>query len=996
MPSRPLPPSRRTFLRRFAQAGIVTSVTSLAPTRLRAATPGDPQPQPLPAIPNPVIAHPGAWQFQLPRASIILVSDQQLLDLTDPDREVDLSLSSTPHKTTLRQLCRQHADAGARTVILAFDEFWSQYRAGQGGKPRQWTPDTDAYISHVGRIGETLREHGLGFELSLLSPLEIGPGYARATGETGGWVQFREGWRDPATGAYSVALWEQRRWTNNKGTIELRRRSVRAFAFRERRIGASAFYAVDPSDIVELRQPPELVEGSESPSAKHRRLTIRGTGDPDANPRDRVLVVVSYDVPELDYFSPKALPFLEHLVRRYHAAGIPLNGLYADEMHIQQDWGYADHHEEGQFALRYLTPNLARRFAELHGAEYADLERWLVYFCHGQHSFLPNIQARLDAQHAVGSDPDAIQRTALFRRRYYELLHQTVVDLFVRAKSFAESLYGRPLEARAHATWAQSPTIDFWNVRNQPHPPRQYEYTPDFLWSNTVQQAASACSDYFAWNDFLTGGGNDHAEGGWSDRNYYGLALACSTGSLNDIPNAYAAAWGLPAPAPQRHRTLENAFGCSPDPAIAAITDFAHREVPVLMLYPSSLVATDERFGSWMVQYGYANFVSPAKLVQHAQVTDHGSLNLRGRAYSTVAVLFEPLPPPDLLPLLERFVAAGGRLIWSGPPPRLDLAGNAVLQRWLNLCGATRLLTAHEGLTAPGTVIRFEDRLAPVPPQPVLTDLRVDQLWPVEPAPDTRVVARQGQHIVGIHRPSPAPGRGHVTFLGFRPRDDQAASLGYESRTWFEILTTLGAYPGPDDPSVLSRNSPHLVTRFPNGTIAVAAHYRHHVESWPGGFHRDAQQDQEILKQNPLPPESLDLKAFVAAGHRIDFQGERLVAFRLETSGHLTAFAGHQTDRIHLDGNEHRFSDRPLAFVAWAPVHPSRRVPGGAVAEVWVHGEGRLRIPLCEPTTTAVVLRAGRRPGETATQVPARLTNGFLELEAHPAKAQGHLYVLPA
>jgi hypothetical protein len=135
------------------------------------------------------------------------------------------------------------------------------------------------------------------------------------------------------------------------------------------------------------------------------------------------------------------------------------------------------------------------------------------------------------------------------------LLEKTVVDLFARAKEFAENLYGHELEARAHATWAQSPTIDFWRTGNAPHAPRQYEYTPDLLWSNTVQQAASACSDYFRWNAFLTGGGNDHAEGGWSDRNYYALSLACSTGILNRTPNAYAAAWGMPAAGTARSKT---------------------------------------------------------------------------------------------------------------------------------------------------------------------------------------------------------------------------------------------------------------------------------------------------------------------------------------------------------------------------------------------------------------------------------------------------------
>ena len=543
-------PSRRDFLSRLTEAGIATALWRSGAT-LGQASVSPPGQSP---IPQPLITFPGPWRFQIPRGSIILVSDQQLLDLTDPDKEVDLSLTSTPNKTTLRRLCRDHAAIGARTLILAFDEFWSQYRAGQGGKPRQWTPDTDAYLQHITHIGQTLKEHGLGLELSLLSPLEIGPGYARATGESGRWVQFKEGWRDPATGQYSVSLWEQRRWTNNKGTIELQRRSVRAFAFRERRVGGTAYYAVDPADIVELSAPTEFETGSESPKAKHRRLVIRGSGDPSTNPRDRVLVVVSYDVPEMDYFSPKALPFLEDLVARYHAAGVPLNGLYADEMHIQQDWGYADHHENGQFALRFLTPHFARRFAELHGPEFADFEKWLVYFCHGQHEFLPNLQARLDARHVLGPDVGAVHMTHLLRRRYYDLLHNTVVELFAQAKHAAEKRYGHALEARAHATWAQSPTIDFWKAGNQPHAPKQYEYTPDFLWSNTVQQAASACSDYFKWNEFLTGGGNDHAEGGWSDRNYYGLALACSTGSLNDVPNAYAAAWGLPAPAKAKRR----------------------------------------------------------------------------------------------------------------------------------------------------------------------------------------------------------------------------------------------------------------------------------------------------------------------------------------------------------------------------------------------------------------------------------------------------------
>ncbi|MCX8107481.1 MAG: hypothetical protein N3G20_01615, partial [Verrucomicrobiae bacterium] len=761
---------------------------------------------------HPVVLFPGPWKFQLPKGVIILVSDQQLEDLTDPGKEVDLSISSTPNRTTLRKLCEQQQSAGAQTIILAFDEFWSQYRPGQGGKPRTLTPDTDAYIQRIAKIGETVKRYGLGLELSVLSPLEIGQGYVNQTNESGRWVQFRESYRDPRTGRFTVSIWEHLRWTNNKGTIELKRTGVRVFALRERRLGTSSYYVASPGEIRELEGPFEI-EAFEAVNVRYRRLVVEGRGEVDVGPMDRVMVLVSYSVPEKDYFSPRALPFLEDLVRRYHRAGVPLNGLYSDEMHIQQDWDYAGHHEDGQFALRYVTQHMSSKFAGLYGSQFSDLERWLVYFIYGQHGFFPNLQSKLRAQHVIGEPPEDVHQTFLLPRRYYELLNNTVVELFTRAKESAEKLYGHELEARAHATWAQSPTIDFWNVRNGPVAPRQYEYTPDFLWSNTVHQAACACSDYFKWNEFLTGGGNDHAEGGWSDRNYYGLALACSTGSLNRVPNAYAAAWGMPAEVQRRNRALENAFGCSHDPAFTAIFDYQHREVPVLVLYPMSLVAVDERFGPWMVQYGYANYVTPAKLLELGRVVP-GGLELAGRRYETLVTLFEPLPPPGLIDFMEKFVSAGGKLIWCGPPPRFDTSGAPVLERWRYLFAIRTLRFQDDGIVVAGAQIEFCGTLANLKPQTVLTDFLVDLAYPVEPQEPAEIVAKVMEQTIGVHRKLPSGGS--TTFLGFRPRDDQAASLGCESRTLFEALWALGAYNANDDPSVVSRTTPWLATRFPN------------------------------------------------------------------------------------------------------------------------------------------------------------------------------------
>jgi len=987
--------NRREFVARLAQIGVTCSFLPAGASALGAdAARG---------VPDPVVVVP---DYQRPKGHIIYVSDQQLEDLQDPDKEVDLSLSKTPHVTTLRKVCEQARARGAKILVLAFDAFWEQFHPGQQGKPRKLTPDSQEYIQRIAQISKTVKANGLGLELSLLSPLEIGAGYARQTGESGRWVQYLEGWRDPKTGRFSVSLWEQLRWGNNKGIIELNRTGVRAFAFREQRVANSSYYYVDPKDIIELRHSLKIeTAGPDKSTATRQRLTIRGRGDTKIGPLDRVLVVVSYQTPEMDYFSPKALPFLKDLVERYRKADIPLLGLYSDEVHIQQDWNYFGHHDEGQFTFRFLTSNLAQQFAEKYGAEFADFEKWLVYFCYGQHEFYSTLEASLPAQHVMGTSAEDIQKTFLFRRRYYDLLDRTVVSLFQQARKYAEKIYGHELVARAHATWAESPTIDA--VRSN-HPRRThysflYEYTCGFLWSNTVQQAAAACDDYFRWGEFLTGGGTDHAECGWSDRDYYGLALGCSLGSINPHDRyAYAAGWGWPGAVAQRYHILQNAFGVGgASPAFQSIQGRQHRDIEVLMLYPLSLVACEERFGSWMVQYGYANYITPEKLLELGRISADGWIEMCGRRFGTLAVLFEPLPPPGLLPFLEEFVRRGGKLIWSGPPPRLDLSGATVLDRWQRLCGVKALQFDREGLMTAGSKIEFEGLLKKVPAQTVLTDFLVDLTYPAEPVSGVSVVARNLNDIVGVKRA--LAGGGSVTFLGFRPRDDQSASLGYETRTWFEILKALGAYPKSqpdatveDNPAVVSRESPYLATLFPNGTVAVAAHYRTHNETWPGGIHRDAKQDEAILANNPLPPERLDLRDFHVAGHTLDFSGGQIVAFRLDKQRRLAAFGGYDCASIRIDGRDYAFADRLLGHIAWAPLPPERRVPDGAVMEFWILGEAKVKLPLPNNLNAARLFLQGPRLGSAGSEVGCTVRDGLLEFESQAGWGFAHLYVLPA
>ncbi len=304
-----------------------------------------------------------------------------------------------------------------------------------------------------------------------------------------------------------------------------------------------------------------------------------------------------------------------------------------------------------------------------------------------------------------------------------------------------------------------------------------------------------------------------------------------------------------------------------------------------------------------------------------------------------------------------------------------------------------------EGLIAAGGVVDFSGPLAGVAPQTILTDFLVDWIWPVEPARGAQPVARLEQEIVGVHRRG--PGGGSVTFLGFRPRDDQAASLGYESRTWFEILRALGAYPGSradsdeDNPTVVSRQSPYLATRFPNGALAVAAHYRRHVETWPGGFHRDAEADRKALEQNPLPDERLELRGLRLAGRRLDYDGRLVMALRLDERDKLVAFGGYDCAWIQVDGRRVVFADQPMNQLAWAPVPPERRVPGGAILEMWVQGEGQVRIPLPPEVRSGRVFLQGPGYDTVGAEVPAQISGGRLRFQARPGWGKAHLFLLP-
>ncbi|MCC6587339.1 MAG: hypothetical protein IT168_11655 [Bryobacterales bacterium] len=947
---------------------------------------------------------PGAWAYRIDDPTIILTTDEELeIMAADPSRVLNLALTHAPMNDSLQQICERAQRAGQRRIKIAFDQFFKQYRPGQD-TPRRLMPDSDEYIQKIAAISRFAARYNLGLELSLLTPLETGPSYVKATGESGRWFHYREGVRDPVTGAFSVELWRQRRWVNNKGPVDIAPDRIRAFAFTERALGGTPYRVVDPKSIVEIKTgvTVEVYEGLvvKNGDFQAQRIRVHGTGSLAQSGLDKVLVVQEYRTPEMDYFSPNALRFLENLVDRYLAAGVNLQGLYSDEMHIQGDWVYFRHHDHGEFALRYVSDGLSHRYAELYGPEYRDLAPYMIYFAYGQEDTATDLSAKRGIMHVFGSSPEDVRRTALFRARYYHLLQDGVVDLFTAAKQYAERKVGHRLDARYHATWAQSPTIDYWEVGRRNPNPYKYEYTSNFVWSNTVQQAATACYDYFKWGDFLTGNGSDHTEGGWLDRNYYALAMAASIGILNEVPNAYGAHWGMPDVISNQRMNLVIAYGDGP-PAFygagnaaihGAVQDMEHRDVSVLMLYPMDLVAVEERFGSWMTQYGYANYVTAAKLLERGKVVD-GAIEMAGRRFTTLAATFEPFPSSRLLSLMREFVNRGGRLVWSGPPPVLTAEGGAALSIWQELFGVDYTPDQSEGLIATGAQVRFSGVLAAVTSQIILTDLLPDHIYPVTPRMGVTVAATVKETAVGTHRAS--RGGGTATFLGYRPRDDQAQSLGYDTRNWFEVLDALGAYPGSSNTERISRTGTYLATRFTNGAITVAPHLRNLEESWAGGFSRNAEKDRQAMAAHPPPSDSVRLRDFNVGSHRVTYDGQGAVTFRIGSDGALEGFAGNRCRAIAIDGRQTTFSGKEVEEIGWAPIAGARRIAGGAVAQIWVRGPGAVSIPIKGVASTAKLYVEGEKPGSRGAEMPATIADGVIHFTVNDRSSGRFIYVVP-
>ena len=437
---------------------------------------------------------------------------------------------------------------------------------------------------------------------------------------------------------------------------------------------------------------------------------------------------------------------MKSIIDRHAAAGITYQGFYSDEMHIQFDWDLGVHFGLNEITTRYLTPNMAKKFAARYGKEYEDFGKYLVYFSYHQHEFLPGTEAELPSQHVLGRDARGVHSTWLLRKRYFELLNETVVQLCVDTKTYAEQLFGNQIDCYGHATWEESPALDrnypaarFSEIYDEAY--SRYDCHPDDCFSSSIIEAMAGCYNYFNWNDYFTGGGTDHGEDGCSDRNYYTQALGASLAELNPFHTSYAAGWGSPQEIMRRFGDVGMSYGFANrrgDGGERIVQGFGFRHTDILALYPLDLVYAEERFGSWMVQYGYCNYITEDKLLAYGAV-ENDSLRVKACRYRTLVVFYSPFVRRETLTLIGDFLRAGGKVLWMATPAVMETAAETIPGAWAELFGVAPEADVMHPVTAAGRQIVFAQETG-IAPMPVLTDMLPDHIYPFR-AVDARVIA---------------------------------------------------------------------------------------------------------------------------------------------------------------------------------------------------------------------------------------------------------------
>lgn len=871
-------------------------------------------------------------------AGIVITSDDLLREIAnDPNKKVKgLEFGNTKAEISFCEYADNLQKRNISWITFFHDYFF-------GGNKRELGPTHPEFVKAAKVMYDECKKRGMGLGASIINPLDLGRDFKEKYKTGGVHRVYFEGMIEK-NGGFSFAGYMPKKWTNNKGPVELELIGLRLFAF-EVKGSKNEDYTVVPYDsIKEIKKGFDYkIYESENPpenTVKNFENSYIEISGKTGNKGTRVLAVLHMAVPEMDYFHPEAKSYINGIIDMYNKIGIQFSEFYSDEMHIQFDWDFA-HFGPNEITSRYMTKNFEKIMFEK-SKIFTDFDKLLVYFCNMTND---RFGGSKKTQHVMGESPELLYKTFTIRKIYFETLQKTVVELIDNARKYSEKVYGFPVRTLGHATWQESPTCDKYHKNGNFQAASQagasmYDYTADFVYSSSIREAISACYDYFQWNDYYSGGGNDFCECGYFDRNYHGGSMAASFAALNRYECSYWGAWGFPGEAGKRFNALSAAFGAGSGQNVW-VNEGRLRISEAVIIYPKDLLYCNERFGSWMVQYGYANYITADKFITESEVKD-GRLYAGNTSYSAVVVSFEIFAADEFIEKLESFARSGGTVLWMSAFPVKE--NGLANPKWERLFGVKQKNAIAAGLKTKS--VSFDGIFKNLPDMPVLTDFIVDRIYPVEcdGSDPAAYITQNGKNkkIIGSVKNI---GRGKVCYIGCRLRDDQSKSTGKDISALFDVLYKLGVYKGEDDVNYLARKSGYYFAEFKNGARSASVHTRDIAENWGGGFFRDKEKDDEAMKDRILPPMELKFKNKTVGGDKINYNGDGFVLWRLyDKKGRLEAFTGYNTSKIEINGILYKFSGKKIN-ISFAPLH-NERFPEGCCGGLWLYSSAnKITVP---------------------------------------------------
>jgi hypothetical protein len=779
--------------------------------------------------------------------------------------------------SSIRSLIRKYKDEGISLFFTLYDKWFLYASFDQPNfKPRpvdrEFWPGEEEYDRVIYRIFKACEENGISYGCEAFRTMDLSVPFTRKNpAESGGFWSFGESSIN-VDGSFEIECPNPGRMESNPGESDLRFEKVKyVFAFKEESVKSNDFYRWK---VTEVRNVTEEVLLKEIKTDDERKVVkIKGLWK-NGDPRWNIYAIVELKAQEFDYARDEGLTWVKKLIDKYDEMGVRLKAFYEDEPHIWWDWGNWKKYGEGINLpdMIYVTDALAEVFYRTYNISLED--KIFIFF-----------PRRKDGK-AEGRFLETVEKTLLIKAYYFELLEDLYLRYIAEIRDYAEKKWGE-IECIGHNTWCNTigddcaqreirvGSFDSWKFRRR-------------FWKN--------------------GGRSDFGESGHIELDYYGFALATSFSKGGKPEWGYYGYWSLNEIGKKLRESIadiEASFGLESEFTwiLKPVQGMATRKTTLLSIFPKYFPYYYPMH-QWYSALYITDYVTDEEFSEYAKI-EHNKIEINNYTYDTLIVQFVPIIFKRSFEKIKEFLLNGGTVIFIGPPVLLYHDGTSAKRDFESLLGIKTIDTMLECNDARGEKIEFMGALSGIGeynvedcsrchywidktgvgflqelPSEATKEVGYRSLvypFEVEQSSESEKVAKIDDKLVGVLRKINE--KGICIYLAFCPPVDAIERILVQ-------LGKLSVY------QKISRETDYLVHEFPNGSITLTRHLKGHLNP----------EDRKLV---------FDLNL---GDHKISYEGEHVVAFKISRSQELECFAGINCKRMVVDGREFISCNEPKTF----------------------------------------------------------------------------------